>query len=325
MFLSCEDCHNITSQLEYTKYTQSEYTMGPRNNVKGWLLTYPQNDAPKEELLQKLIDLGAIEAVVCEEKHEDGSPHLHAFAKFDPGFKCNDAPRIFNLLEKTGSYEPARSWKACAEYVQKDGNYVTHNLDIESAQQKKSKRNRELIERPISELVEDGTISILQAPQLKKAKLVYEECKNNTFNVDPTQKRGLWIYGPPGVGKSYKARTEYPDLYIKSQNKWWDGYTGQKNVLIDDFDKQGSCLSHYIKIWSDVYQTTGEVKGGTVNLNYNKLIITSNYHPSEIFEEDNILLAAITRRFEIINIDKPLEFINQPLNPLSPNYYIKNT
>lgn len=280
---------------------QLKYTMGPRNNIKGWMLTYPQNEAPKEVLMNKLIELGAIEAVVCEEKHEDGSPHLHAFAKFDPGFKVNDAPRIFNLLDKTGSYEPARSWKACQEYVQKDGNFITHNIDIESAQNKKAKRNREMLERPISELVDSGVISLLQAPQLKKAKLVYEECKNNQFEVDPSQQRGVWIYGPPGVGKSYKVRSENEDLYIKSQNKWWDGYTGQKSVLIDDFDRQGECLSHYIKIWSDVYKSTGEVKGGVVNLNYNKLYITSNYSIDEIFCSDSVLCEAIKRRFEVIH------------------------
>lgn len=290
-----------------------------RHPIKGWFLTYPQNDASKEFLMDKLKPLGE-EIIVCEEKHEDGSPHLHAFIKLNDPITKRDSLTTFNLLDKTGNYQPARSWKSCEDYIKKDGNYITHNCDVESAQSKKRKRNQEILSKPIHELVDEGIISLQIAPQIKKAKICYEESKNDEFNVNPLEKRGVWIYGPPGVGKSFKARTDYPDLYIKAQNKWWDGYTGQKNVLIDDFDKQGSCLSHYIKIWGDVYKTTGEVKGGTVNLNYNKLIITSNYHPSEIFEEDAVLLAAVERRFEITHLDLPIVFSNNYLDPLSPDY-----
>ena len=34
----------------------------------------------------------------------------------------------------------------------------------------------------------------------------------------------LWIYGSTGVGKSWYAKSFNP--YMKSQNKWWDGYEG---------------------------------------------------------------------------------------------------
>ena len=45
-----------------------------------------------------------------------------------------------------------------------------------------------------------------------------------------------WIYGKPGIGKSYAVISLYPNLYVKSSTKWWDGYTNQDVVLVDDLD-----------------------------------------------------------------------------------------
>ena len=51
-----------------------------------------------------------------------------------------------------------------------------------------------------------------------------------------------------------------------------------------------------------------EVKGAQVSLCHERFFITSNYHPKDIFGEDEILLEAILRRFKIIHmVDKTLD------------------
>lgn len=111
--------------------------------------------------------------------------------------------------------------------------------------------------------------------------------------------RGVWIYGVPGAGKSHYARNRFDDIYIKAQNKWFDGYNGEKTILLDDFDV-GKPLGHYLKIWGDKWACSGEFKGGKVHLQHHFFVITSNYSIEEMFPDDILLQDAIKRRFEII-------------------------
>lgn len=83
-------------------------------------------------------------------------------------------------------------------------------------------------------------------------------------------------WGPTGTGKTHRAWAEASaDAFIKSSsNKWWDGYQGQTNVIIDEFDGQIG-ITHLLR-WLDKYPCSVEVKGGTVPLRACKFWITSN-------------------------------------------------
>lgn len=148
--------------------------------------------------------------------------------------------------------------------------------------------------------VDQGEIHLSQLPNLIKAKAMYKMLEE-PMNMETT--RGIWYWGGPGLGKSHKVRTDEKSLFVKPQNKWWDGYQGEEAVLIDDFDLKGECLSHYLKIWTDKWSCTGEIKGGTIPLNFKRFYVTSNYSIEQVFPDDKVLQEAIRRRFKVTHFD----------------------
>lgn len=115
-----------------------------------------------------------------------------------------------------------------------------------------------------------------------------------------TPKTCLWYWGEPGTGKTRKATDEHPDAYKKLANRWWDGYQGQKTVILDDIGKDtAKCLVNHLKLWADPWQNhPGEDKGGQKVLSYDTFIVTSNYDIDDL-EISGVDLAALKRRFQI--------------------------
>lgn len=135
-----------------------------------------------------------------------------------------------------------------------------------------------------------------------------------------------WWYGPSGTGKTQTADA-VPGAYRKDPaERWWDGYNGEETVIIDDFDKYQVKQSGDMKRWLDRYAFQAPVKGGYVLIRPKKIIVTSNYHPSQIWE-DEVTRQCILRRVNLQYFpslipaeNRPyLDYISHPL-PYAPTY-----
>lgn len=103
-------------------------------------------------------------------------------------------------------------------------------------------------------------------------------------------------YGDTGTGKSRLAFDLYPDAYRKASGPWWDGYSGQPVVILDDYDDQFLPIGDLLRA-IDRYPMQVAVKGNFVRLVATTFIITSNLLPREWYPNaPPNRLAAVHRR-----------------------------
>lgn len=110
-----------------------------------------------------------------------------------------------------------------------------------------------------------------------------EQVRVNPFKTNNNRKLNVKLfYGVPGCGKTLYAYTIDADLYalpVNTANRslWFDGYDGEKTVLIDDF-AGGIGLTELLRL-IDRYQIRLPIKGSQVWFRPEVIIITTNVHP----------------------------------------------
>jgi hypothetical protein len=290
---------------------------------KNIFLTYPRCSLRKERVMEKLklkrktkLDY----MTVAQENHEDGSKHLHALLSYN----SKQDITLQNAFDLSDDEMPGRTFhpniqsvrnsEAVHRYVQKEGNFVEDGSFVTNLSKDAVKKhitaqaNAILLSKPIEVLVREGTLKLQHVPTVMKAVNAIRMLEQPKENFVP--RIGLWITGAPGIGKSRWVRSTFGSLvFNKPQSKWWDGYKGEKVVVLDDLDLVGSCLGHHLKIWGDNYGFNAEIKGDTIQPQHSLFIITSNYTPGEVFtlrekekEPDCNLVDAIKRRFLMCTI-----------------------
>ena len=238
-----------------------------------------------------------------EEIGESGTPHLQGFMVF----KTKKSMRqVIKVMPGAHLEVMKGSIKQNLEYCKKGGKTTLHGI-LPLTQKEKGKKEKDRWDVARAAAIAgdlekiDSDIYVRCYGTLKRIAADHAPPMESNATLD-----NHWYWGSSGTGKSSLARKENPEAYIKLNNKWWDGYNGQDVVIIDDFDKYDVALSGHLKRWCDHYPFPAEIKGGVKVIRPKKLIVTSNYPPESIWEEE-ATLGPIRRRFKVTHFDKPFD------------------
>jgi len=231
-----------------------------------------------------------------------GTPHLQGMIYF----KSQRAVKAVRKQLQGAHVEPARAPDALAKYNKKDGDY-TELGTRPMTQQEKGQCNKDRYKRAWDAAVAGNLADIDPDIRLRHYSTLKRIRDDHQSKPPPLAVFDFhWFTGPSGSGKSRMAHEQNPDAYIKNPNKWWDGYTGQDCVIIDEWSPEHHVLASYLKKWADHHPFSAEYKGGTKCLRPKKLIITSNYTLDQCFER-SADAEPLKRRFKVTTFSTPLD------------------
>ncbi|QCW23680.1 MAG: replication-associated protein [Circoviridae sp.] len=234
---------------------------------RNFLLTYPRCCAHPDYIIQKLQDHFAGECeylCVCSESHQDGGEHRHVFLR---------------LRERRD--QVCRRPKEALEYVKKGDRWKEIGEAPFRTGMSRKEKNQLLLECDLEACLEDGVISLWQYSSIIKARNMYYIKKYGSEKREPPQV--YWLYGPTGSGKTRYAVDHCGDKYwISHDEKWFDGYDGQENVILDDV-RASSYKFNWLLRLLDRYPLQVPVKGGFVCWTPKFIYITAPEIPEKVF------------------------------------------
>lgn len=241
-------------------------------------------------------------AMVAREKHADGSNHLHLLVCLKKKVNIKRADALDFIGGKHGNYQSARNCVDIVKYLMKEGNYICHGFDAEQYVRdcKGKKRGRAFTEA--AEFIKDGgTIADIDDQgfvcehlgKLTAYKLWWDSF-HPRHRVHGWSPRVIILWGRTGLGKSHwvlrgpgvvaegAAAESVWQFPVQRPNQcWWDGYAGERLLLMDDYNPKTMQVQDLLKV-CDKYPLKGlpvkSVTGG-VTADWTEVVFTSNIDP----------------------------------------------
>lgn len=219
-----------------------------------------------------------------------GRKHLQGYIYFRERQRFSAVKKIFPTAHLEASKGSPQHNK---DYCSKDGDFTEYG-DLPA-----SKSGGGAFADCLSK-AEEGDIAAIKAEYpgiyLRYKANIHSSVKFRTTEL--SNSCGVWICGPPRCGKDFSVR-QLGDVYCKPLNKWWDGYAGEKFILLSDVEPDHKWLGYFLKIWCDRYPFIAEIKGASMKIRPEKIFVTSNFVMSDVFSGQ--ILEALQCRFNVYN------------------------
>lgn len=226
-----------------------------------------------------------------------GRPHLQGYIEIQNG-KTFTAVKSYIGIPRI-HLEPAKGTaKQNRTYCVKDNDFYENGIITKQGTRNDLKDIKEEIMNGTNvRTIIENCSSLQQIRVAEKLATYFEKPRN----FKPTVK---WYYGSTGTGKTRTAFEECEDPYVATASiKWWDGYDGHPEVIIDDFRKDW-CKFHDLLKLLDRYEYRIEYKGGYRQMVAKTIIITCPYRPEDIYDTREDIGQLIRRIDEIKSFDK---------------------
>ena len=276
-----------------------------------WVFTLnnPRSPLPQE------MPRGCRFLVYQQERGASGTAHLQGYLEFE---RAQRLSRVTGIFE--GDYpqpQPRAHWEIargtaeeCVAYCSKSDTREpgTVGVTLGAPGGSTGQGRRSDLDAAAERVLSSGLVSDVPAGVFARYSSGLLKLAARVPGPYRPELRVVCIVGPTGIGKSYAVRDRYPHLYCPyygNSGLWWDGYTDQRVVLLEEFAGQVQ-LQKLLQIL-DPYPSSLECKGGSVASRFNLVFLTSNRSPTEWYRDENGTrageFAALYRRLGLGGLD----------------------
>jgi len=228
-----------------------------------------------------------------------GRKHYQGYIEFHKAMRNNSIAKIIGT-HKAKFLPRLGTAKQASDYCKKKESAIPNTL-VEWGEMSKQGERKDIDEvvRDIQEGKSDEShdIFIMRYPNGYRSLVEKYDIPQARPNIKIT-----YIYGPPGTGKSHTAYELCKEAYRLDDSSpvWFDGYRGQKCIVIEEF-KGLIPICSLLKL-CDKYPLRMPVKGGFVSIKADHIIFTSNFRHDALYQDSGQHDAWIRRIKEFGNV-----------------------
>lgn len=237
--------------------------------------------------------------ICCKEVGEQGTHHIHIWLHYKNARTDVSIQKKFPRANK----QEGKGLDSHQEYLKKDGHFEEYGTP-----EKQGKRNDLEV---VKGIVKNGgtmkdIIEVSTSYQSMKCGELLLKYNEPPREIEPIEV--IWYYGRAGSGKTKKVFDTEVNVFRPTTYKWWEGYDRHTVVLLDDWRPNWCSFCNMLKL-TDIYPFRVQTKGGSRQVCYKKIYITSHSHPRDYYEdlEDSDYLQLKRRITEIMCFDTEVE------------------